>query len=205
MLRPIVFFDQTDKENVDRDHEFFCGDHMLICPVIKEGKTKKHLYLPKGEWFDYWTNTSFSGSKEIYANAPLDQIPIFIKHGAVIPQYPIQQYVGEQVIEEVGLHVYYKDGVETSQYYEDGGDGYEYESGTSRLANFTVSGTLKSLKITQEFVGDYKPTFDRFNIKLIGLPFDQIEVKVDGVVLTANEKGQIIVNVNFKEIVVAGS
>lgn len=200
MLRPIVFFDQSDAQNVDRDHEFLCGDHILICPVLKSGSTEKKLYLPKGEWYEYWTGLVFAGASEHIIKTPLDQIPIFIKHGAVIPQYPIQQYVGEKTIDEVTLDVYHKYGSETSQYYEDGGEGYDYEDGKYRLATYTVDGTNENLNITQSIEGDYTPTFDRFSLRLTGLPFEISAVIVDGEKVEVESDGGIIISAGFKVV-----
>ena len=200
MLRPIVFYDQTDSENIDRDYEFFCGDHILVCPVMKPAKTTKHFYLPKGEWVDYWTDMSYQGSKEYNFDIKLTEIPIFIKKGAIIPQYPIQQYVGEKTIDKVFLHVYHKNGNETSEFYEDGGEGYSYEDGNYRLAKFEVEGNSKSLMITQNVIGKYTPSFDTFDIVLKGFPFNPKEAIVDGETVKVSDQRTISVKVGFQKI-----
>lgn len=200
MLRPIIFYDQMDSQNVNRDYEFLCGDHILVCPVMKPEITSKLFYLPKGEWVDYWTDTSYQGHKEYDLSIELTTIPIFIKKGAVIPRYPIQQYVGEKTIDQVSLHVYHKNGKEVSEFYEDGGDEYAYENGIFRLAQFEVEGSEDSLLITQEISGGYHPSFDTYEIVIKGLPFTINHVKVDGMEMEVSGVTGMIIKQDFKTI-----
>lgn len=200
MLRPIIFFDQTDRQNINRDYEFLCGDHILVCPVLKPEISSKLFYLPKGEWVDYWTGESFKGSKEYDFDIKLSEIPIFIRKGAVIPHYPIQQYVGEKDIDQVALHVYHTNGKETSQFYEDGGEGYAYEEGAFRLATFSVEGSQSNLVITQELEENFTPSFDSYEISLHGLPFEVIHVNVDGAMVKISKENKLIVSAGFKII-----
>jgi len=203
MLRPIVFFDQSDTQNVDRDHEFLCGDHMLICPVFKAEATEKKLYLPSGEWYDYWTGQLYNGGTEHVANAPLDQIPIYIQRGAVIPKYPIQQYVGEKNIEEVTLSIYHSNDTVKSEFYEDGGDGYGYENGVYSRARFEVEGSENELHIRQAIEGTYTPSFSTYNLELIGLPFAATSIIVDGEKIDLQDGTKISVAASFKEILIS--
>jgi alpha-glucosidase len=50
-----------------------------------------------------------------------------LKSGAIIPKYPVQQYVGELEFDELTLDLYYKEGKEKSVVYEDAQDGYDYK------------------------------------------------------------------------------
>lgn len=179
MMRPLVFFDQHDSETKDRDHEFLCGDHMLICPVIKEAAISKKVYLPSAQWYNYWTKQILEGGKEHVVSAPLDQIPIFIKAGGIVPLYPVQQYVGEQKIETVSLAVYYKDGQEISYFYDDDKNGYGYEKGEYRYSKFELNGSTDQLTITQSAEGNYDSEIKNFKLDFIGLPGEIAEIKVD--------------------------
>ena len=46
---------------------------------------KRQVYLPDGDWYDYYTGEKYSGGRYILADAPLDKVPVFIKAGAIIP------------------------------------------------------------------------------------------------------------------------
>ena len=77
------------------------------------------VYLPKGRWYNFWNDEHETGGKEIVTNAPIDKMPLFIKEGSVIPNYPKMQYVGEFPVEELTLHVYFTKSVQVSYIYED--------------------------------------------------------------------------------------
>jgi alpha-D-xyloside xylohydrolase len=46
------------------------------------------VYLPAGEWVDYWTGAEVAGGKVVVADAPLDTIPVWARAGAVIAKIP---------------------------------------------------------------------------------------------------------------------
>ncbi|WP_245327467.1 glycoside hydrolase family 31 protein [Hymenobacter fodinae] len=210
MLRPLAFLDQTDTDTYLRMAEFALGDHLLVCPITTPGADGRWMYLPKGQWFYYWTDEAKAGGAEVWASAPLDRIPLFIKAGAVVPMYPVMQYVGEKVVEEVTLHVYYKNGTETSVLYDDGGEGYGYQNGQSTTRRFKVKGTETGLVLQQETEGDYQTSFTTYHVVLHGLPFAAAAFSLDGADVagseTTTETGltlpSVVVNAGFTELII---
>ncbi len=179
MLQPIVCFDQEDAQTHFRTDEFIFGEQILICPVQEPNAQGRRMYLPRGEWYNFWTDEIVEGGKEKWVVADLDKIPMFIKAGAIIPKYPVQQYVGELEIEELILDIYYSEGEENSTVYEDGQDGYAYERGKYSLRNFKLLGKKKGLTIQQFKDGTFITSYETFKINLHGLPFKVAEVQVD--------------------------
>ncbi|MCC2547154.1 glycoside hydrolase family 31 protein [Hymenobacter sp. BT175] len=204
MLRPLAFLDQTDTDTYLRMAEFGLGDHLLVCPITQAGADGRWMYLPRGDWFYYWTDEPRTGGAEVWASAPLDRIPVFVKAGAVIPMYPVMQYVGEKKVEELTLHVYYKEGEESSVLYDDGGEGYGYEQGHSTTRRFTVEGAAESLTLRQHIEGDYQPTFSTFRVVLHGLPFGALKLTVDGKTTQAT-KHATETGLSLPDVVVAAS
>jgi alpha-D-xyloside xylohydrolase len=43
------------------------------------------VYLPQGEWRDFWTEQTYAGGQTIAIAAPLDRIPVFVRAGATLP------------------------------------------------------------------------------------------------------------------------
>ncbi|MEL6123182.1 MAG: glycoside hydrolase family 31 protein [Bacteroidota bacterium] len=177
---PLVFFDQDDPETFDRDNEFFCGEHILTCSIHKERATERSMYLPAGEWYNYWTNACQRGGREIDFPLTKNTFPFYVKAGAIIPFYPVQQYVDEIEIKEVELKVYYTVGEETSYHYDDAHNGYQYQEGDYRLSTFQLRGEGDKVTIEQSVLGNYEPTWDTFKISLIGVPDETRTVLVDG-------------------------
>ncbi|MBC8768742.1 glycoside hydrolase family 31 protein [Arenibacter sp. BSSL-BM3] len=187
MLKPLVHFDQEDHQTHFRTDEFIFGEQILICPVQEPNAQGRRMYIPRGTWYNYWTNEAVVGGMEKWVVAGLDKIPIFIKEGAMIPKYPVQQYVGELEIKELVLDVYYKKGVETSTVYEDGQDGYDYKKGRYSLRNFNFKGKEKELVIQQFKDGSFITSYNTFKMNLHGLPFKIKQILVDNEIVDLKE------------------
>lgn len=179
MLKSLVLFDQEDTQTHYRIDEFICGDKILVCPINEPNATGRRMYIPRGEWYNKWSKEVVTGGKETWVDADLHHMPIFIKAGAVIPKYPVQQYVGEKEITEMTLDVYFKDGKEESDLFEDANDGYDYTKGRYSLRHFKVVGTDNKLTLRQHKQGKYVTTYETFKINLYGLPFDVKSIKID--------------------------
>mgnify|MGYP000283030343 FL=1 len=179
MLKSLVLFDQEDNQTHYRTDEFICGNQLLICPINEPNAKGRRMYIPRGEWYNFWNKDIISGGKETWVDADIDSMPIFVKAGAVIPKYPIQQYVGEKVIDELTLDVYYKNGKEDSELYEDADDGYDYTKGRYSLKKFNLVGSENKLVIRIHKSGKYITTYNTFKINLFGLPFKVKSIKLD--------------------------
>ncbi|RCH54086.1 glycosyl hydrolase [Mucilaginibacter hurinus] len=184
ILRPVVMQEQEVLKNHFRQDEFTYGDKILVCPVMEPGQKSRKVYLPKGDWYNYWTNEVTVGGDEVETPTPLETIPIFIKAGSVIPEYPVMQYVGEKPIEEVKMNVYYSDYEVNSFFFEDHGESFAYEQDIYSEKKFIVNGTESSLEIQQSMEGLYTPRYDAYCFNIIGLPFIPAHISVDGKEIT---------------------
>ena len=208
ILRPVVMQEQEVLLNQARQDEFTYGDKILVCPVLEPGQTSRRVYLPKGTWYDFWLNEPVEGGKEVVVKTPLETIPIFIKAGAVIPEYPVMQYVGEKEIEEVKLNVYYTDSVVNSFLFEDYGETFAYEQDIYLEKKFVVSGKENLLTIQQTMEGLYTPRYENYHFEVAGLPFKPGKVIVDGkevkdYTINANKSLEFKFTKNFKFIEIA--
>ena len=180
MIRPMVTFDQEDVETQHRMAEFMFGDKILICPVTSPGVDGRRMYLPRGRWYNFWDDSVVNGGHELYVDAPLDKIPMFVLEGSVIPNYPKMQYVGEKHIDEMTLHIYYSKHQNISYVFEDEGDGYGYKNKEYNILKFTVNGNKNQFNIFQTITGHFEPTYIWYKIVIHGLPFEIDEYYVDG-------------------------
>ena len=210
MLKPLVYYDQKDPQTHFRTDEFIFGEQILVCPIQEANAKGRRMYFPKGRWYDYWTGELIKGGTEKWVLADIDRIPLYIKEGAIIPKYPVQQYVGEKEITELTLETYYKEGVENSTVYEDAQEGYDYRKGYYSLRNFKLNGKEKELIIQQFKNGTYITPYEHFRINLIGLPFAIKAIEVDNVEVPLkqvkpNGDNTILVHKDFTELHIIGS
>ncbi|WP_295664554.1 glycoside hydrolase family 31 protein [uncultured Mucilaginibacter sp.] len=179
ILRPLVMSEQDVEINHFRQDEFTFGDKILVCPVMEQGQKTRRVYLPKGDWYHYWTHEKLKGGAELVVETPLDSMPIFVKAGAVIPESPVMQFVGEKQIDELLFQVYYSTYEVNSFFFEDYGETFAYEQDIYMEKKFVTNGDDHSMTITQSIEGLYTPRYEHYEMKIIGLPFKPSKVLVD--------------------------
>ncbi|HKW27702.1 MAG TPA: TIM-barrel domain-containing protein, partial [Verrucomicrobiae bacterium] len=94
-LRPLFLEFPEDESVAGTDDEFLFGDDLLVAPVLHEGAIEREVYLPAGDWFDYWTGRRFIGGRTIHVPVTLDSIPIFVRGGGFIFRQPVVQSTDE--------------------------------------------------------------------------------------------------------------
>ncbi|WP_299776542.1 glycoside hydrolase family 31 protein [uncultured Formosa sp.] len=206
ILKSLVLYDQEDIQTHYRTDEFVYGNNILVCPILEPNSKGRRMYIPRGNWYNYWTQQLVQGGKEIWVDTDLDTMPIFIKEGSIIPKYPIQQYVGEKEFDEITLEVHYKLGKEQSLLFDDIHDGYDYTKGRYNLSKFKLNGKPNELIIQQHTSGKFTTPYTRFKLKLIGMPFNISKIEIDNVEIDLKALNdvktsyQLTVDKNFTEI-----
>lgn len=84
IMRPLFFYYPNDIKAWNTDDQYFLGKDLLIAPILTKG-TSRIVYLPAGDWIDFWTDEVFRGDNEILVNNDLNRIPVFIRKGAILP------------------------------------------------------------------------------------------------------------------------
>jgi alpha-glucosidase/alpha-D-xyloside xylohydrolase len=128
IMRALWLHYPDDAAAVARGDQFMWGRDMLIAPVVEKGATARRVYLPKGDWFDFWTNERVAGGREIERPVDLSTLPIYVRAGAVITMGPVKQYTDESVDAPTELVVY--PGVNgIASWYDDDGHSFDYRKG----------------------------------------------------------------------------
>jgi alpha-glucosidase (family GH31 glycosyl hydrolase) len=87
-------------------NQFMWGPDLLVAPVFTKGASSRDVYLPKGEWYDWWTNARALGGQSVARAVDLATMPIYVRAGAIVPVDPVRQYTSEPVTEPTTLRVY---------------------------------------------------------------------------------------------------
>ena len=114
-------------------------------------------------------------------------MPVFVKEGAIVPKFPVQQYVDEKEIEQVVLDAYYKEGKEVSKFYDDAHDGFDYTRDGYSLRTFKLTGKPTQLIIQQHKEGKFSANYKTFKLKLHGLPFKIKKILLDNEEISLSE------------------
>ncbi|HUF22854.1 MAG TPA: TIM-barrel domain-containing protein [Vicinamibacterales bacterium] len=128
LMRSMWLHYPDDPEAAKRGDQFLWGRDMLIAPVTEKGATSRRVYLPRGTWFDFWTDERLEGGREIDRPVDLETMPIYVRAGATLPFGPVKEWTTQRVDAPLELMVYPgADGHYTL--YEDDGASFEHRRG----------------------------------------------------------------------------
>jgi len=100
----------------------------LVAPVVEQGASSRHVYLPRGSWYDFWTGERIEGGREITRPVDLETLPLYVRAGAILPQGPVKQYTAEKIDAPLMFSIY--PGADSSfLLYEDDGRSFNYRKG----------------------------------------------------------------------------
>jgi alpha-glucosidase len=202
ILKSLVFYDQTDTKTIDREQEFIFGEHLLVCPILSEGRQSQMVYVPKGSWYNFFSGARYEGNQLITFDTVDGHIPVLVQAGAIIPLYPVQQYTGQKTITTITLKCFY--GANTSQLYLDGEEGYGYQEGDFSLRTFNTNQNEARWECTQAIAGQAKSlALTHFRIELHGWLKMPKRILADGTEIDFDINDQVVileVEANFKSL-----
>lgn len=105
LMRPLVLDWQNDPASQVVDSQYLLGEGLMVAPVLSD-RDERWVYLPEGQWLDFWTGNCHQGPVSMRYPAPLDVLPLFIRGGAIIPMGPEMNYVGEKPVDPATLLVF---------------------------------------------------------------------------------------------------
>ena len=163
VMRPLVLHYPQDEQTFNLNSEFLVGDSLLVAPVLEQGATKKMVYLPQGDWYDYWTGEKISGGVWFIREAPIDTCPMYIRAGSMIPMYEEMSYVGEKPYDTLYLLATPESAV--YRHFQDNGEDYAYRSGAYNLYHFEkgADGELRTQLLHENY-----PKYKEIVLKTIG-------------------------------------
>ena len=128
MMRALWLHHHDDPQAVPRGDQFLWGRDILVSPVVEKGAVARRLYLPRGPWFDFWTEERLDGGREIDRKVDLETLPLHVRAGAILPFGPVKEYVDDPVDGPLSL-VVYPGANGAFSLYEDDGRTFEYRKG----------------------------------------------------------------------------
>jgi len=169
IMRALVMDFNYDKNVLNINDQYMFGPAFLVNPITEYKARKRDVYLPSGTgWYNFRTGRYFKGGQIIQADAPYNEIPIFVKEGSIIPFGPDIQYTSEKQADSIRMFIYTgRDAF--FNLYEDEGDNYNYENGFCSSITFKWEDNKKVLTIEDrkgEFLGMLKERI--FDVVLVG-------------------------------------
>ena len=165
-------------------NEFMFGDAILVAPV-ESTKLTEDVYLPQGSWYRLSSDRFYEGEQIVNVQAPLTDLPVFVKAGGIIPMQSVVQSTNEKGDGILQIHIWNGREANSFIYYEDDGVSYDYEQGVyyKRVISFNPIENSLSLSSVE---GSFKSRFMQLRFVLHG--FDKVKLQEE---IIENKSGEI--------------
>ena len=168
LMRALVMDFNGDKEVENIGNQWMFGPALMACPVGYYKARNRSVYFPEQcGWYNLYTNEYIKGGQRLVVDAPYEQIPVFVREGAIIPFGPEMEWSDEKPAELINLYVYAGQNG-SFQLYEDEGTNYNYEKGKYATIDITYDDAAKTVSFSTrkgQFPGMLKNR--QFNVVLI--------------------------------------
>lgn len=180
IVRPLQFVYPQDAAQRDRIDAWMFGDYLLVAPVVEQGQTVKHLQLPHGRWINWFDGKAYEGDREITLNIDAtnwSDIPLFVREGAIIPQQPVMDHVGQQPVTSLDVQVFPSEAETRFDVYDDDGETYGYEKGAYFLQALSVrrEGNVVNFHAVAP-TGAFRPALKDYVVAIHGRPSQAVVI-----------------------------
>jgi Glycosyl hydrolases family 31/Domain of unknown function (DUF5110) len=153
-VRPLYYDWPDAPEAYTSKGEYLFGDEMLVAPVTAPadkltGLLTENVWLPPGEWIEWPTGKHLAGGTAVKRSFSIDQIPVYVKAGAIVPMQPPMLYTGQKPVDPLIVNVWPLQPGARSNYsvYEDSGASVAYQRGVFARTALTASQSGDILRV----------------------------------------------------------
>lgn len=146
--------------------EFLCGPALLVLPQVSTSFFDR-IYLPKGEWYDAYSDRLATGGKDTIIELTTQRLPVFVKAGSIIPRASLIQNTSQTPADTLDLHCYAGPTPGSFVYYEDDGVSYDYEKGGYYQRIIRIDPATRTI-ILEKPTGRYSSKFHYIRLLLHG-------------------------------------
>lgn len=157
----------------DFENQYLFGDSILVAPLASEQLFGK-VYLPEGQWFEFFTDEQLSGGKEMIREYALEHLPLFIKASAIIPVYGEATQNTKETGEVLELHIYNGSEVNSTEYYEDDGVSHDNTEGGYHRRTIEFDPVSRTIVIGKSS-GVYHSKIKQLKLLLHGFKKEELE------------------------------
>ena len=193
LCRPLYYEWPELPEAYERGGEYLFGDQLLVAPVAEpadpiSGCAQVKVWLPPGEWTNWFTGRTYIGQDDVRLLVPLNEIPLFVRSGGIIPTQPKMSRTGEKPVDPLILNIFPGDSGEI-RIYEDDGIGPGYKTGQfawTPVSHKLTNGERQIVIGPVEGAGSGLPKERQYEVRLWDM-WPPKEVLVDGKALPRAE------------------
>src|SRR5713101_8408334 len=191
LMRPVFLEYPQASEFYGDNRDFLFGRDLFVAPVTTEMIDAEEISLPPGEWYDYWTSEKHAYKEKISLHPRLEEMPLYVRAGAILPMQPAVQYTGEMPNGSLQLRVYPGNDCRGSLYQDDGHT-FAYQKGEILHVNYSCKVSAGSVTVTSSVdKRAFQPWWKSADVTVFGAAIAPTEVRVgDGVIHDWHYDGQ---------------
>ncbi|MBN8704764.1 MAG: glycoside hydrolase family 31 protein [Bacteroidetes bacterium] len=146
IARAMILEFSQESEAWKRDLQYMWGNELLVAPNCSDSD-RVSVWLPGGSWFDFWSDSLFSGNQVLSYPSPTGKLPLFVKDGAIIPMTNFALSTGALPADSLTIHIYTgRNGLFTL--YEDDGLSEGYRHKEKRTTEITFNQDHMSVTVS---------------------------------------------------------
>jgi alpha-glucosidase/alpha-D-xyloside xylohydrolase len=173
LIRALWLHYPSDPVAVKLGNEYLWGRDILVAPVVTKGATERAVYLPEGEWYDFWTNEKRDGKREVVRKVDLATMPLYVRAGAILPLDPVRQYTSQVTDEPTTIRIYPGHDGEF-RLYEDDGKSLDYTTGKFTRIQLKWDDKTKRFVIEPDGDAGFAVGERNFVVEVVGVEKPQI-------------------------------
>jgi alpha-glucosidase len=152
LMRPLAMEFPDDPQVANMTSQWLMGNGLMPAPILT-ADNQRSVYFPKGTWYGLGSNKTRAGGQSVDVSAALDEIPVFVRAGTILPLGPVVQHTRDLPGGPLDAQVY-PGANSTFTLVEDDGNTTEYKTGEVRRVTFTWNDSARSL--TWKVEGPYR-------------------------------------------------
>jgi alpha-glucosidase len=177
-MRPIFLEYPQAAEFCNDNRDFLLGRDLFVAPVTTETADAENVVLPPGDWHDFWSGAKHSNKEKIQLHPRLDEMPLYVRAGAILPMQPLVQHTGEIPDGPLQLRVYPGDSCSGSLYQDDGHT-FAYQKGEFLRIEYSCAVSSASVTIRSTIEKNaYKPWWNSAELTIYGAASAPKEIRV---------------------------
>ncbi|PYT58436.1 MAG: alpha-glucosidase [Acidobacteria bacterium] len=178
LMRPLFLEYPRALEFYDDNHDFLFGRDLFVAPVTTEMVDAEDISLPPGEWYDFWTGAKHKYKEQIQLRPRLDEMPLYVRAGAILPMQTIVQHTGETPEGPLQLRVYPGEDCSGSLYQDDGHT-FAYQKGEILRINYSCAVSSDSVTVTSSVEKNaFKPWWNSAALTVYGAAAAPKEIRI---------------------------
>ncbi len=183
LMRPVFLEYPQESDFYGNNRDFLFGRDFFVAPVTTEMVDAEEIALPPGEWYDFWTNTKLSSKEKLRLCPRLDEMPLYVRAGAIVPTQPLVQSTDEKPNGPLALRVYLP-GTASSEdcsgrLYQDDGHTFSYQKGEILRVNYSCQVSSSSVTVTSSVVKNaFQPWWKNAELTIYGAAATPREVRI---------------------------